>query len=194
MKIGFFGTPDIAARCLDHLAKRFDVVFAVSCEDKPKGRNLKVCETPVRETASRLGIPVLQPHSIKDPSFAESLAFYAADIFVVVAYGRIIPRAVFAMPRLGSINLHPSLLPLYRGAAPVEWAIRSGETTSGVTVQCITEQLDAGDIVLQRELPVGPDETAGEFFDRAVEAGSAMLEEAVRGLDSGSIVPVPQDE
>lgn len=194
MKIGFFGTPDIAARCLDYLAGRFDVAFVVSCEDKPKGRSLRVCETPVHEAASRLGIPVLQPQSIKDPSFAESLGAYGADIFVVVAYGKIIPRAVFAQPRLGSINLHPSLLPLYRGAAPVEWAIRSGETVSGVTVQCINERLDAGDIILQEKMDLGPDETAGEFFERAVARGGAMLEEAILGLDAGTITPLVQDE
>jgi methionyl-tRNA formyltransferase len=194
MKIGFFGTPDIAARCLEYLAGRFDIVFAVSCEDKPRGRNLRVCETPVREAASRLGIPVLQPASIKDPSFAESLHPYEADIFVVVAYGKIIPRAVFAHPRLGSINLHPSLLPLYRGAAPVEWAIRSGETVSGVTVQCINERLDAGDIILQEKMDLGHEETAGEFFDRAVSRGAKMLEEAVLGLDAGTIQPQVQNE
>lgn len=194
IKIGFFGTPDIAARCLEYLSGRFEIVFAVSCEDKPRGRNLRVCETPVHESALKLGVPILQPHSIKDPSFAESLTAYGADIFVVVAYGKIIPRAVFALPRLGSINLHPSLLPLYRGAAPVEWAIRSGEKTSGVTVQCINERLDAGDIVLQKELPVGPDETAGEFFARAVGEGSVMLERAILGLADGSIKPHSQDE
>ena len=194
MKIGFFGTPEIAARCLSSLAKHHQILFAVSCEDKPKGRCLHVCETPVKEEALTLGIPLLQPPSIKDPAFVAELAAYGADIFVVVAYGRIIPRAVFSLPPLGTINLHPSLLPKYRGAAPVESAIRSGETLSGVTVQYINERLDAGDIVLQCEIPVGPDMTAGEFFAAATAEGAAMLDRAVRGLADGSIQPVVQDE
>jgi methionyl-tRNA formyltransferase len=194
MKIGFFGTPEIAAQCLEYLAERFTVVFSVSCEDKPQGRNLRVCQTPVKDASIRLGIPVLQPASIKDPLFAKELAAYGADIFVVIAYGKIIPRAVFAQPRLGSINLHPSLLPLYRGAAPVEWAVRSGDAISGVTVQYINERLDAGDIVLQKEIAIGPDMTSGELFDTAIREGQVMLESAIRGLDDGSIYPVPQEE
>ena len=194
MKIGFFGTPEIAAQCCAYLADRFDIVFAVSCEDKPQGRNLQVCRTPVHELAGARGIPVLQPASLKDPSFVQELSSFGADIFVVVAYGKIIPRSIFALPRLGSINLHPSLLPRYRGAAPVEWAVRSGEPVSGVTVQCINEKLDAGDVVLQTELPVGPDMTAGDFFDVAIAEGCRMLEHSVRGLDDGSLTPAAQDE
>jgi methionyl-tRNA formyltransferase len=194
IKIGFFGTPLIAAQCLEYLSRRFDIGFAVSVEDKPQGRNLRLTPTPVHETAARLGIPVLQPRSIKDPDFVRTVASFNADIFVVVAYGKIIPREVFSLPSLGSINLHPSLLPLYRGAAPVEWAIRSGETFSGVTVQRINERLDAGDILMQKRLDIGFNETAGEFFELAISEGCVMLEETIRELVSGAVTPLQQDE
>jgi methionyl-tRNA formyltransferase len=193
MNIGFFGTPELAARVLAGLAREHRVCFAVTAEDKRAGRNRELQFCPAKSEALRLGIPVLQPLSLKEPPFLDELAAYGAEAFVVVAYGSLIPRAVFAHPRLGTLNLHPSLLPRYRGAAPIQWCLINGETETGITVQLINEKLDAGDIVVQERVPVPPDMTAGDLMEIASSTGAGLISRALGLLESGAAA-VTQDE
>ena len=194
MRIGFFGTPGIAAFCLEKLRGRFEIAFVVTGADKPRGRNRRVQPCPVKQLALDYDMKFFHPESLKDQAFIDALSKAGADIFVVVAYGRLIPIEGYEMPRLKTINLHPSLLPKYRGAAPVEWALIRGETGTGVTVQLINERLDAGDILLQRAVPLSGEITAGELYDILIPEGAALLIEAIEALDAGRATPLPQDE
>lgn len=194
MKIGFFGTPDIGAFCLRELARQFEVLFAVTGEDKPAGRHRHLQASPVKQAALELGVPVLQPAKLRDEGFIAELRKYPADAYVIVAYGKIIPREIFDHPPLKTINLHPSLLPKYRGAAPVEWALMRGETVTGITVQLINERLDAGDILAQKTIAVGSGMTAGELYDIVLPEGAALLGETLRRMAAGDIIPQKQNE
>ena len=193
-KVGFFGTPGIAAYCLERISGIFDVRFVVTGEDKPVGRHQHIVTGPVKTFARSKDIPVYQPSRLRDMELAESLRSHDADIFVVVAYGKLIPESIFNMPRLRTINLHPSLLPLYRGAAPVEWSLIRGEKFTGVTVQMINERLDAGDIILQETIPLSEDTTAEELYQAVFPMGADMLIRAVELLQAGQASPVPQEE
>lgn len=193
MKVGFFGTPDIASFVLSRLCAEHEVVFLVAPEDKKCGRNLRLQNCSSKELALCENITVLQPESLKNPEFTEELKKYQADIFVVVAYGKLIPRSVFTLPPLGTINLHPSLLPLYRGAAPVEWAIINGEKETGVTVQMINEKLDAGDIVLQKKIPLNDTITSGELYELVVPLSEELVLRSIDLLSSGKAKLVTQD-
>lgn len=193
MKIGFFGTPEIASYCLEYLIKYYEIAFVVTSPDKPKGRGKHMAPPPVKEKAIGNGIPCFQPVTLKDENLREALSDYGCEIFVVVAYGKLIPQSIFSIPPLGTINLHPSLLPKYRGAAPVEWALYNGEHQTGVTVQLINQELDAGDIVLQSPVTIGPDETAQEVYEKILPLGAQMLVDAIEGLRDGTLTPVPQD-
>lgn len=194
LKIGFFGTPEIASYCLEKIIQNFTVVFAVTQEDKPQGRSKTPVKPPVKQIAEQNGITVLQPHSIKDESFISSLAAYGADLFVIVAYGKIIPSSIITMPRLQTINLHPSLLPKYRGAAPVESSLRDGAASSGITVQYINERLDAGDIICQTKFDIPENYTAEDMYAMILPRGAELLVQAINGLDDGTLKPVPQNE
>lgn len=194
MKIGFFGTPDIAAHCLDSLAGEHDILFAVTPSDKPSGRSQQVQCCPAKDRAVCYDIPVFQPETLKDKDFVKEVQAFDADIYVVVAYGKLIPPEIFNYPPLKTINLHPSLLPKYRGAAPIPWAIINGEKTTGVTVQLINERMDAGDIVIQKEIPLDGEITTGELYDLVFSMGTDLLLEAIKGLGEGSIDPVSQVE
>ncbi len=194
MKIGFFGTPEIAAFCLDKLRERFEIAFVVTGPDKPRGRHRRIQSNPVKRIALDHSMKFFHPESLRDPEFIDALKSAGADIFVIVAYGRLIPAEVFEIPPLKTINLHPSLLPKYRGAAPVEWALINGESRTGVTVQLINERLDAGDVLLQRTIPLSEEITAGELYDIIMPAGAALLIEAIENLDAGRAVPSPQNE
>lgn len=194
MKIGFFGTPELAARVLGDLQKMHEVMFAVTAEDKEAGRNRELQFCQAKAMALRLGIPVLQPRSLKDPAFREELRAFDVDIFTVVAYGNLIPRSVFDLPPLKTINLHPSLLPKYRGAAPVQWALINGERETGITVQLINEKLDAGDIVLQERLPLDGAMSAADVMEIVSARGAELMDRAVRTLAAGDARPVKQDE
>lgn len=194
MKIGFFGTPDLAARVLGDLHALHEIAFAVTAVDKEAGRNREIQFCPAKAKALDLGIPVLQPHTLKDPAFHEELVFYRADIYTVVAYGNLIPRAIFDHPPFKTINLHPSLLPRYRGAAPVQWSIINGETETGITVQLINEKLDAGDIVVQERVPVDGAMTAADLMAIVSSRGAGLMDRAIRILADGSARPVVQDE
>jgi len=193
MKVGFFGTPDIASHVLQRLCREHEVVFLVAPEDKRCGRNLKVQHCASKELAACEDIPVLQPKTLKDPEFLEEIKTYKADIFVVVAYGKLIPRSIFALPEFGTINLHPSLLPQYRGAAPVEWALINGESETGVTVQMINEELDAGDIVLQEKILLDDTINSAELYELVMPIGEELVLKSIEILSRGRDMLIPQD-
>jgi methionyl-tRNA formyltransferase len=194
MKIGFFGTPDIACTALEHLCGFHEILFVVTGEDKPAGRNRRITVCPVKSAASCRSIPVLQPQKLSDPDFYDILKSFEADIFVVVAYGKLIPAKIFNLPPLKTINLHPSLLPKYRGAAPVEWTLINGESETGVTVQLINEKLDAGDIVVQEKISLDSEITAGELYSKVYEISCGLINTSIEGLAGGTIVPRVQVE
>jgi methionyl-tRNA formyltransferase len=176
------GTPEFAVKPLDTLVKAgYKVVGVVTVADKPAGRGLKVNESAVKQYAVAHGIPVLQPVKLKDPEFLEALRAWKADLFVVVAF-RMLPEEVWSMPKLGTFNLHAALLPQYRGAAPINWAVINGEKMSGVTTFMIDKDIDTGGIILRQECRIRPDETAGELHDELMEIGSDLVLQTVEGL------------
>ncbi|MEX0746427.1 MAG: methionyl-tRNA formyltransferase [Rhodothermales bacterium] len=195
MRIIFMGTPEFAVPSLERLAHAgYRPVAVVTGPDRPRGRGQVVTPTPVKQAALRLGIEtVLQPESVKDPAFADEIRRLEPDLIVVVAF-RILPAAVFTSARLGAFNLHGSLLPKYRGAAPINHAVMHGEPETGVTTFFLKEQVDTGNIILKKSLPIGPDETAGEVHDRMMEIGADAVLETVRLIDRGEAVPLPQDD
>ncbi len=193
LRVLFFGTPAFALPSLDALARAATVVGVVTQPDRPAGRGRRLTPPPVAVAARRMGLPVVQPVRLRDPAVLDALRALAPELGVTVAYGRIVPPAVLALPPLGCINLHPSLLPRYRGASPIQGAIADGATTTGVTVLYMSEEVDAGDIILQREVPIHPEETAGELEQRLAREGAALLVEAVRLLAEGRAPRRPQD-
>lgn len=194
LRIVFMGTPDFAVSSLQTLLNGPDTLLAVVCQpDKAKGRGKKMSPPPVKVLAEQYGLPVLQPHSVRTPEFMAQLAELGPDILVVVAYGKILPLALLRLPRLGAINVHASLLPKYRGAAPVQWAVIHGEAESGVTIMQLDEGMDTGDILLTRHAAIGPMETSGELFVRLATLGAEALSEALAQIKSGQNVPTPQD-
>lgn len=193
MKLVFMGTPEFAVPSLDALLTAGDIVAVVTRPDRPQGRGLQMTPPPVAMAASQYALTVLQPERLRDPEFLARLRTLEPDLLVVVAFGRLIPPDVLALARLGGINLHPSLLPRYRGAAPIPRAIAAGETTTGVTVLHVSEELDAGDIILQRAVPIHPDDTAAMLEGRLAEEGAGLLVEAVRLLEADRAPRTPQD-
>jgi len=194
MKIGFFGTPEIASYCLKELAGKHSIRFAVTPEDKKYGRNQQLKSCQGKDAALAMNVPVLQPDDLSDPAFLEEISCYDADIYVVVAYGKIIPGEVFNHPPLKTINLHPSLLPKYRGAAPIQWALINGESESGVSVQLINERMDAGDIVIQETVSLSDDLTAEGLYELVLPAGARLLDKAINLLASKEAVLLKQNE
>jgi methionyl-tRNA formyltransferase len=195
LKVVFCGTPSFAVSTLEALlAAGFLVQFVVTQPDRPKGRGLDLVSSPVKQSALKLGLPITQPDKIRNnEEFRAQLTSLKPDVIVVVGYGRIIPQWMLDLPRLGNINLHASLLPKYRGAAPIQWAIAQGESVTGVTTMRIDSGLDTGDILLQRETPITDDDTAGTLAPRLAQVGADLMVETLRGLQSGSIQPRPQD-
>lgn len=181
MKIVFLGTAELACPCLEALARQPGVEIAgvVTQPDKPKGRDLRLAPPPVKVTAQKLGLPVWQPARIKDPVALEQLRAARPDLIVVVAYGQLLPPAVLELPARGCINVHASLLPRWRGAAPIQHAILAGDKETGVTTMFLNEQMDAGDIILQRREPIRPDDTSGALHDRLAQRGAELLVETV---------------
>src|SRR5665213_2882967 len=177
LRIVFCGTPEFAVPSLRHLAERpeFSVEAVISQPDRPRGRGQQISASPVKEAALETALPVFQPESIKSESSQEFLKRVAPDAVVIIAYGQIIPARLLKIPRLGWINVHGSLLPRYRGAAPIHWAIANGETRTGVTTMQIDAGMDTGPILLQQELEVSPDETAPELYSRMSEVGAALI-------------------
>ena len=192
-RIVFFGTPEFAVASLDALVRSgFDVVAVVTAPDKPAGRGLVPRQSAVKQYAMENGIPVLQPLNLKDPLFLEELRLLNPDIQIVIAF-RMLPRAVWELPERGTFNLHASLLPQYRGAAPINRAIMNGETETGVTTFFINDQIDTGKIILVEKIPVSPYETAGELHDRLMEAGAKLVVETVSRIVAGTVIEQPQD-
>lgn len=194
MKILFMGTPDFAAASLQALLEaKFDVVGAVSQPDKPKGRGHKLQPTEVKVTAENAGIPVFQPESLKNDALLPILEELKPDAIVVAAYGKILPEYIINYPKYGCINVHASLLPKYRGAAPIQWAIINGEKVTGVTTMKMDKGLDTGDMLLKAETEIGEYETSEELFDRLAKLGGELLIKTINGLEKGEITPVPQN-
>jgi methionyl-tRNA formyltransferase len=192
----FCGTPPFAVPTLDSLVEAgFHVDLVVTQPDRPKGRGLELVSPQVKQRAQQLGLPVIQPESIKnnDP-FRAQLAALKPDAIIVVGYGRIIPQWMLDLPPLGNINLHASLLPKYRGAAPIQWAIARGETLTGVTTMKLDAGLDTGDILLQQEIPIAPDDTAETLAPKLAFVGAELTVKTLHGLQTGSIHPRDQDE
>jgi methionyl-tRNA formyltransferase len=194
MKIVFMGSPEFAVPALEALLAdpRHEVVLVVTQPDKPAGRGGKLSAPAVKVVAERAGVPVYQPPSARKPEVAERLRATGAELGVVVAYGKILPPAVLtAFPR-GCINVHGSILPAYRGAAPIQWAVIDGRAVTGVTIMQLDEGMDTGAMLLVRETPIGPDETAGELFARLAPIGAAALIEALDAMAAGTLVARPQ--
>ncbi len=195
LRIIFFGTPEFAVPSLRALLAAGDPVVSVVCQpDKRAGRGQHVAAPPVKQEALAAGVPILQPEKLRTPSFAEVLAPLVPDLVVVAAYGKILPPALLQLPRHGCINVHASLLPKYRGAAPIQWAIVRGEACTGVTIMQMNERMDAGDILLQREMAIGADETYGELQTRLAHLGAAALQAALEQLHAGLLRGQPQRE
>ena len=195
MRIVFMGTPDFAEESLRALLEAGEDVAAVFTQpDKPRGRGMRESFSPVKALAAERGIPVYQPVTFKDGAATELLRTLAPELLVVVAYGRILPQAFLDVAKYGSINVHGSLLPKYRGAAPIQWAVLNGDNTTGVSVQYMAAAMDAGDVIAARETEIGEFETSGELFDRLKTLGAELLAETVRKIASGSVIRVPQNE
>jgi methionyl-tRNA formyltransferase len=194
-RIVFFGTPDFAVPSLAALLEGPHHVVGVVCQpDRPAGRGQRLQAPPVKVLAEKHGVPVTQPQKLRDGAVAEVLRGWRPDLIVVAAYGRILPRQILALPPLGCINVHASLLPKYRGAAPIQWAILRGETVTGVTIMQMNERMDEGDILLQRSLQIFPGETYGDLQERLAALGAVALCDAVAEIREGRSVKTPQDD
>ncbi|MDR2912742.1 MAG: methionyl-tRNA formyltransferase [Alistipes sp.] len=192
LRIVFLGTPEFAACSLRHLLREgYNVVGVVTAPDKPAGRGQKLHESDVKRCALEAGVPVLQPEKLRAPEFLEALEALRPDLGIVIAF-RMLPEVVWAMPRLGTFNLHASLLPQYRGAAPINRAIMNGETVTGLTTFMLNAEIDKGDIVGRVEMAILPEDNAGTLHDRLMEAGGALVAETVERIAAGDFVPLSQ--
>lgn len=188
------GTPDFAIPSLKILLdNNYDIPAVVTVPDRPKGRGRTVSASPIKEFAERHNIPILQPVSLRDPEFISQLKSIDAELFVVVAF-RILPREVFTLPLKGSFNLHASLLPRYRGAAPINWAIIKGEKETGVTTFFLRDRVDTGDVILRARTPIGPDDNFGTLYTKLSEIGASIVLHTCRLIESGKAIGLPQDE
>ena len=195
MRIVFMGTSDFSVGTLEALIEAgHEVVLAVTQPDKPKGRGKEVQFSPVKETALAHGIPVFQPRRVRDPECVEELGKYRADVMVVIAFGQILPKEILEMTPYGCINVHASLLPKYRGAAPIQWAVIDGEPVSGVTTMQMDEGLDTGDMLLKTEVALDEKETGGSLHDKLASAGAKLCVRTLKELEAGRLVPEKQGE
>lgn len=194
LKVVFFGTPDFARASLEAIhTSAHEVVGVVTVADKASGRGQKVHQSPVKTYAVEHGLPLFQPEKLRNEEFLSQIQSLNADIFVVVAF-RMMPKVLFSMPRLGTFNLHASLLPDYRGAAPINYAVINGETKSGVTTFFINEKIDEGNILLQAETEISPEDNAGTLHDRLIEIGAKLMMETLDGLAEGKLTEIPQNQ
>ena len=194
MRIVFMGTPDFASASLKKLIdEKFDVVGVLTQPDKPKGRGMELCASPVKELALENGLPVFQPVKMRDGTALAQIKALEPDILVVVAYGRILPDDILAVPKYGAINVHGSLLPKYRGAAPIQWAVLNGDKITGVTTMYLASEMDTGDIIYTAKTEIGEYETSGELFDRLKDMGAELLVKTLRDIDAGTAPRAPQD-
>lgn len=194
MRIVFMGTPEFAVPSLEALLASDDTVVGVVTQpDRPKGRGQELATSPVKQVAERVGVPILQPLKMKDPQFLELLQAWQPDLIAVAAFGRILPLVILALPLSGCVNVHASLLPKYRGAGPIQWAIINGERDTGITTMLMDEGMDTGAILLQEQVAITPDDTAGTLSSRLASAGGRLLVQTIRHLKAGTLVPLPQD-
>ena len=195
MKIVFMGTPDFAAGILEDIIKAgHQIALVVTKEDKPRGRGKEVTFTPVKEVALKHNLPVFQPHRIKDAEAIETLKKYEADVFVVVAYGQILSREILDMPKKICVNIHASLLPKYRGAAPIQWAVIDGEQYTGVTTMRMEDGIDTGDIIETITYELKSDETGGSLFDKLMELGGKLIVSTLEKIENGTATFTKQDD
>lgn len=195
MRVVFMGTPDFAVPSLRALLKnQYEVAAVVTQPDRPAGRGKKMRSSPVKTAALEAGLPVYQPGKIRDPAFIETLRVLSPDVVVVAAFGQILPAGVLNMPPYGCINVHASLLPAYRGAAPIHRAVINGETETGVTIMQMDTGLDTGDIIIQEAVAIGPDDTVGMVHDRLAALGGELLVRALEQIKGGRAQPIPQDD
>ena len=195
MNIVFMGTPDFAVAALKAIiGAGHRVVAVVTQPDKPKGRGKEVQMTPVKECAIAHGIPVFQPVKVKDAEAVEILRGYEADVFVVAAFGQILSEEILTMPKYGCVNIHASLLPKYRGSAPIQWAIINGEKTTGVTIMQMDKGIDTGDMLMKTEVEIAPEETGDSLHDKLAQAGARLIVEALPRIEKGDITPVKQND
>ena len=194
MRVVFMGTPDFAAASLQQiLSDGFEVVGVFTQPDKPKGRGMALSASPVKELALAHGIPVFQPEKMRDGTALEALKGLSPDILAVVAYGRILPPEILEVPGFGAVNVHGSLLPKYRGAAPIQWAVLNGDKVTGVTTMYLANEMDTGDIIYSEETPIGEFETSGELYDRLKLMGAKLLSRTLRDIENGTAPRRAQD-
>ncbi len=194
MRILFMGTTDYAVNCLEAMTEAgYETVAVCTKADRPKNRGMKLSFSPVKEFALRAGIPVIQPETLKNEETQNALRDLKADLFVVVAYGKLLPRAVLELPPLGCVNVHASLLPKYRGAAPIQWAVLNGEKETGVSIMYLNEGMDAGDVIDTASLEIRTGESFGSVYERLKALGAGLLVKTLPALESGSAQAVPQN-
>ncbi len=194
IRIAYFGTPEFAASQLEAILKAgYEVAVVVTMPDKPAGRGRKIQYSDVKQTALEHDLPLLQPEKLKDPTFLEQLASYQADLFIVVAF-RMLPAVVWQMPKMGTFNLHASLLPQYRGAAPINFAIINGETETGLTTFFLNEEIDKGAVIMREKVNIRPDETAGELHDELMLLGNKVVVETIKKIENDEVHALPQEE
>lgn len=195
MRLVYMGTPDFAVNALEALHKAgHEICLVVSQPDKPVGRHAEVLPTPVKQKALELGLCVVQPVKASDPAFIEQVRQLDPDAIVVAAYGKILRPALLEIPKYGCINIHGSLLPNYRGAAPIQWAVYNGDQESGLTIMKMAEGMDTGDILLQKRIRLDPEETGGSLFDRLSQMSGPLIVEALDKLEKGELTPVKQND
>ena len=195
MRVIFMGTPDFATGTLEEIVKAgHEVVGVVTQPDKPKGRGKTMMPTPVKETALKYNLPVYQPKKVREPEFVELLRSLKPDVMVVAAFGQIITKEILEMPKYGCINVHASLLPAYRGAAPIQWAVINGDKESGVTIMQMDEGIDTGDMIEKAVVPIAEDETGGSLFDKLSHTGAKLCVKVLKDLEEGTAVGKKQPE
>lgn len=193
MRVIFMGTPDFAVPSLEALLTKHEVVLVVTQPDKPKGRGKKMVPTPVKACALEHGIPVLQPEKVKEPEFVERLRSYEPDLIAVTAFGQILSEPILEMPKYGCINVHGSLLPKYRGAAPMQWSIIDGEKVTGITTMYMAKGLDSGDMLLKAEVEITDEDTFATIHDKMAVTGANLLLDTLDQLEAGTLERIPQD-
>lgn len=193
MRVIFMGTPDFAVPSLEALLTKHEVVLVVTQPDKPKGRGKKMVPTPVKACALEHGIPVLQPEKVKEPEFVEQLRSYEPDLIAVTAFGQILSEPILEMPKYGCINVHGSLLPKYRGAAPMQWSIIDGEKVTGITTMYMAKGLDSGDMLLKAEVKITDEDTFATIHDKMAVTGANLLLDTLDQLEAGTLERIPQD-
>ena len=195
MRVVFMGTPDFAAASLEKLLEtQYEIVGVFTQPDRPRGRGMALSACPVKEVAVAHGLPVYQPESLRDPEVLELLRSLRPDVIAVVAYGKLLPKEILELPPLGCVNVHGSLLPKYRGCAPIQWAVLNGDKTTGVSTMYLSERMDVGDVIFSEETEIGEFETSGELFDRLMVMGASLLIKTLSAMEAGTAPRTPQNE